>query len=455
MSAPESRLRFVTGLVISGAAAAFWLAFGLANGPTEYDDTPAYLRLADALQHLHIVTSARTPGYPLLLIAGRALTAVSGMDFLRSVLVLQVVLLSGVTTYLVYDLGFRLSRRIAVGALAALLVAADADVQNFTGYLLSESLTVTLAVLALWLRLRDDGWRRAGWVLAYLALTRPNYVLLPFVFAALTLVRVRRLSPALQAAWPTAAVLAAWWLVVFAGGGDPFRPQKWFVPMHAFGKVYEQDLWMKLPDGPERRLLAGERARGRDPYHAREALERLAGPGSAWRLTRAAIRADRLAYVGVCASTVRRAFRQASFLHPAHPRARWLRSVGAWRAVYRGALYASFPFFLLLLAGACANGLGWPDSREAFRWVLMPFTAVVLLTTAVASMGYWDVGRLSLGFHPVNAVLWALLVVRVCDWLWSAAGGAVQRQPPGACIGPSRTPVPTQAEHRFRAARTP
>ncbi len=138
-----------------------------------------------------------------------------------------------------------------------------------------------------------------------------------------------------------------------------------------------------------------------------------------------------------------------------HPRARWLRSVGAWRAVYRGALYASFPFFLLLLAGGCANGLGWPDSREAFRWVLMPFTAVVLLTTAVASMGYWDVGRLSLGFHPVNAVLWALLVVRVCDWLGSAAGGAVQRQPPGACIGPSRTPIPTQAEHRFRAARTP
>jgi len=182
---------------------------------------PAYLRLADALQHLHIVTSARTPGYPLLLIAGRALTAVSGMDFLRSVLVLQVVLLSGVTTYLVYDLGFRLSRRIAVGALAALLVAADADVQNFTGYLLSESLTVTLAVLALWLRLRDDGWRRAGWVLAHLALTRPNYVLLPFVFAALTLVRVQRLSPALQAAWPTAAVLAAWWLLVFAGGGIP------------------------------------------------------------------------------------------------------------------------------------------------------------------------------------------------------------------------------------------
>src|SRR3989449_582908 len=88
MSAPEGRLRFVTGLVISGAAAAFWLAFGLANGPTEYDDTAAYLRLADALQHLHIVTSARTPGYPLLLIAGRVLTAVSGVEFPRPVLLL-------------------------------------------------------------------------------------------------------------------------------------------------------------------------------------------------------------------------------------------------------------------------------------------------------------------------------------------------------------------------------
>ncbi len=47
--------------------------------------------------------------------------------------------------------------------------------------------------------------------------------------------------------------------------------------MHTFGTVYA-GLWMRLPDSPERRLLADEKARGHNAYQAADALEALAAP---------------------------------------------------------------------------------------------------------------------------------------------------------------------------------
>ena len=60
-------LHRVVGLTLGAASAGAWLTFVAANGFARGNDTRAYLRLADALWSLRVVTSARTPGYPIFL----------------------------------------------------------------------------------------------------------------------------------------------------------------------------------------------------------------------------------------------------------------------------------------------------------------------------------------------------------------------------------------------------
>ena len=109
-------LHRVVGLTLGAASAGAWLTFVAANGFARGNDTRGYLRPADALWSLRVVTSARTPGYPIFLVACRALAAALGTELGWVVAVLQTILLAGVTTVLVHDLGWRLTTRPGIGA---------------------------------------------------------------------------------------------------------------------------------------------------------------------------------------------------------------------------------------------------------------------------------------------------------------------------------------------------
>jgi hypothetical protein len=102
--------------LISATAMAFWLTYGLSRGATAHNDTASYVEVADAIARGAFITSIRTPGYPLFIIFCRLLASVLRVDPLRMLVVVQVVLLSGVATYLIYDILFRLTGKRLVAA---------------------------------------------------------------------------------------------------------------------------------------------------------------------------------------------------------------------------------------------------------------------------------------------------------------------------------------------------
>ncbi len=394
------------GLAVSVVAALGWLAFGLANGPATGNDTFSYQRVADAFANGRIVTSMRPPGYPLFLVACRGLASLLGAPTEVVVLVMQTLLLSGVATFLVYRLGCALTGGVTAGVVAATLFAVDPDVQQYGSTVLSEALTVSLVVVTLWLRIHDGHWWRAAWGLALLALVRPNYAPIPLAFALWDLARLRMPGVLIAAAGPTVLCLAVWYAVALGAGANPFRPQQWFVPLGVFGKVYDSGLWEKMPDGPMRQAVATERAKGSDPYHAVRALIARFGARGFRDLGLAAVRADPLGYAYQVSRVPKAAFRQSNFerhelYQPSHPRPALLAAMHVWHDVFRGVFYASFPLFLLLLAVACWNGLGWPNAIAPFREVAVPLVVLILGTTAIASLSTYDVGRIALGMRPV------------------------------------------------------
>ncbi len=408
------------GIGVAVATTSLWLAFLAANGPALRPDTHAYLRVADGFRDFRILTSPRMPGYPLFLVAVRALADRLGTDFATTVAVVQTLLLAALGTGLVFALASRMTGRTAVGVAAALLFALDTDVQWFGAVLLTEALTVTLVAGMAWLRVRDGRWRRTAWILAALAVVRPNFVVFPFAFGLVDALRLRRPRALLAPILPTIVVLATWWTVASAAGADPARPLTWFGPIHTFTKVYESDLWRALPDGPERRLLADQRARGVDASRAADAVESAAGPGSVLRVARSTIHADPSGYVRVCLAVIPLEFRGGTWSDVAemgftHPQPALLRRVRRFHAKYGGIFYGSFVSFVLfvaLFAGACWNGFGWDGVAQPFREVFAPFVATLLLSVAFTSAGTTSIARLAVEFHPFNALLWAAALGR-------------------------------------------
>lgn len=426
-------MRAGLAIAVGLASAALWLAFLAANGPALRPDTKAYLRVADGFWSLRIITSPRMPGYPLFLVAGRAVATLLGTDFPTTVAVAQTLLLSGLGTALVFALACRMTGRTAIGFAAALLFALDADVQWFGAALLTEALVVTLVLVMAALRLRDGTWGRAAWVLAALALIRPNFVAFPVAFAALDALRLRTPRALLAPLLPTVAVWAAWWIVASAAGADPSRPHTWFVPIHTFTKVYEGDLWRALPDGPERRLIAEQRAHHVDVIRAAAALDEASGPGSVLRVARSAIRADPVAYVRVCLALVPLEFRYGTWAEVdemgfTHPQATLLHRMRRFHARYRGIFYGSVWVLAALLALACWNGLGWDGVILPVRRVIAPFVVVLLVSVAFSSAATHAIARLAIALHPFNALLWAAAGGRLASvgrawWARRAAGG--------------------------------
>jgi len=168
-------------------------------------------------------------------VACRALAAALGTELGWVVAVLQTILLAGVTTVLVHDLGWRLTTRPGIGAWRRFSSRSTLTCNSTAPTVLPEALTVTLTVAMVSLRLRDGTSRRAAWLLAALGLVRPNFVVFPLAFAGLDALRLRRVRAVLAPLLPTAVVLAAWSAVALTSGADPARPLRWFVPMHTFG----------------------------------------------------------------------------------------------------------------------------------------------------------------------------------------------------------------------------
>ncbi|HLK10915.1 MAG TPA: hypothetical protein VKW76_06005 [Candidatus Binatia bacterium] len=400
------------GLLLAVAATLVWLGFGLANGPAQGNDTRSYARVADALAEGRIVTSIRSPGYPLFVVATRRLARLLDTEPAHTLLVVQTALLAGVGTALVCALGERLAGGRTAGIAAAVLYAGDADLQQFASTALPEALAVLLAIVGGWLRVRDGGWRRAAWPIALLAIVHPRFLGLPLAFAAVA--GWRRPAAAVGILGPSAVLLGTWAALSLASGADPLRPQRYFLPLDAFGKIYEAGLWQRLPDGPERRLIATARARGDDPYQAAAALRARGGDATVLRVARSAARADPLGYARAVAAIPRHAFKQGTFMRPElmqpeHPSPGWLAATGAWRRAYRRIFYASFPLFVVLLGLACWNGLGWPAAVAPLRAFVGPFVVGLLATVALGSLSTYDVGRLALPVHPFYCLEWGLV----------------------------------------------
>ena len=418
----------VPGVAIGVLAAGFWLVYGVSRGATAFGDSASYLAAADALSRGATVATMRTPGYPLFIAACRGMAALLGVNDLRLLVVAQVILCAGLSTYLVYDIGLRLTERRSVGAIAGLMMAADVDLQHFTSAILSESLSVAVAVASLWLRCRDRGWRRAGWLLAVLVLIRPIFIFVPVAFAACELIRTRRIRPSVYALAPMCVVTCVWAMSSALWGGSPVAVRQYFAPLHAFGKVYESKLWREIPDAGEREIVAEAKRRGLDVYQAAKSVADAEGGSSGLASVSAhVIHADPLGYLAVCVGVVPREFRQGTYWprglqswgRNPHWSERFSWMAHWWEPLYHATFYRSFALFLALLAVACVNGLGWPGAVSMMRDTFVPFVVVLFLSVAMLSLGTEEVGRLAVASHPINGLLWALVSVRTWEMLRS------------------------------------
>lgn len=425
----ERRLRTLPRvLTLSLGGVAFWGLYALASGPSMSGDSESYAGFAHALRWGTVPTSERTLGYPLMI----ALCEYIGRKFLLGTynvtIAVQVVLLAGVSTALLYDIAYRLTRSRLTATVAATLFVADADIQNMSVWIMSEPLSIFLLLLTLWLRLIDDGWRRAGWALACLVLTRPFYLFAVPLFAVLEGVRRRSWRACAQTAAPALLLLAAASLVSWAWSARATEPVAVFLPRHSFGRIYEFDLWTHIPDSPQRRMIAELKANHADPYGALDRLTLEFGPRVWLDVQRDVLRAAPLAFVVAVARAVPRAFRQAVLWRPARDTALF-RAVVAWHAAFWGVLFWPPPMLLVfaaLVSVAVATGFGSPEVARFYAWVAAPFAAGVFVSVALLAMGTDSVGRLALGFRPIYFLAIALCASRVVDALRSAPASRSQ-----------------------------
>jgi hypothetical protein len=373
-------------------------------------DSASYAAFAQALTSGTVPTSERTLGYPLLLALCESVGRALGVGEYEATIAVQVVLLAGAGTALLYDVARRLTGSRLAATVAALLFVADADVQNMSAWIMSEPLSIFLLLLTLWLRLVDDGWRRAGWVLAGLVLTRPFYLFAVPLVAALEVLRRRSWRAGLAATAPALLLVGVSTLVAWASSARAIEPIAVLLPRHSFGRIYEFDLWAHIPDSPQRQLLGELKAQGSDPYVGLDRLTSAFGPSAWLDLQCEVVRAAPLAFTLAVLRGVPRAFRQAVLWRPARETALF-RAVVAWHAWFWGVLFWPPPMvvvFAALLVVAAATGFGDPDVARFCAWVAAPFAAGIFASVALLGMGTDSVGRLALGFRPIYFLVLAL-----------------------------------------------
>lgn len=143
------------------------------------NDSHIYLKLAADLSHGHFPSLFRTPGYPLFLLLTGSLP--NGQHL--TALLVQL-LLDSLTAVLVALIAWRLWTHQLGALLAGVLYALSPVAAVMTGFILSETLSVFLVIVAFWLGLgepsrRSTGWQALAWIAA--TLTRPFCLLLPLI----------------------------------------------------------------------------------------------------------------------------------------------------------------------------------------------------------------------------------------------------------------------------------
>jgi len=201
-------------VVLGAAAIAIRLILFVAYSPVLTNDSHSYLDLAHRLgaAHLHGSSGARTPGYPVVLLA-------LGYSP-RAAWVLQA-LLGILATFLVYALVRRLGGGSTVALAAGLLYTLDLDVLAVEHMVMTEAIASFLLLVAAHLALtvleraspRARSWTAPALLLAltiaYLCLVRPDMLILG-AYLVLTLAIATHSARPLWILVPALAVLVAW-----------------------------------------------------------------------------------------------------------------------------------------------------------------------------------------------------------------------------------------------------
>jgi hypothetical protein len=200
--------------ILAAVAGAIRLVLILAYSPVLTSDSYSYLDLAHRLAslHLHGSSGARTPGYPLVLLAlGYSPVATWCLQ----------AVIGTVASLLVYGLVRRLGGGTRIALAAGLLYALDLEVLAVEHLILTETLTSFLLLVAAHIavsiveagRARRRALAAVSAVLAYLCLVRPDSVAVT-VYLAVALVTALAAGDPARSSVRAAAVRAAWILVL-------------------------------------------------------------------------------------------------------------------------------------------------------------------------------------------------------------------------------------------------
>lgn len=392
--------RWPSMLVLMGGLL-LWLIYAAAHGPQHFGDTQSYLDFAAALQRGSIPESERTPGYPVFLLFTSDFAPLDVHFQSLSVLV-QVLLLLGIGTAFVFDIALTLGMNAPAATVAAALFAFDADLQSFSAAILSEACATFLIIALIRFRCVRGNWGVAGLLMPLLWLTRPLYFFVPLLFGAVEVFRRHTLRAAIPIVLPSAVALTLWVGVSMTVGAAPARPVQVFGPRHAFGKIYEFNLWQALPLGPIRALIERDKAAGKTVYEAVDDLAAEVGEPGIYDVTFDAAHRDPFGFLAAVLRAVPRTFRQPSLWRPAKANPVVFGGVVVWYELYRLLLYNLFGLvaFAGTMAWGALTGFGDAAGRTLWRYVIVPYVIALFAAVAVFAMGTDSVGRLGLSFRP-------------------------------------------------------
>jgi hypothetical protein len=216
--------------------------------------------------------------------------------------------------------------------------------------------------------------------------------------------------------------------VVFAGatGGSPIDASRRIQALCQFGTAYEAKLWRALPPGDLQRTLETNARTRRSAYVAAGALtspRTFWDPGADWHpvanAAAAMIRADPFGYAWARLALVPRVHTESAIpwamlrnVRPTVPPNPWQAFARASQP-YRWVFFGSFGLFAAILGVALWNGWGVAAAIEPMRNVIAPIIVVVWVSTAMLSLGSYEIGRLGLPARPLTALVWALALRRV------------------------------------------
>jgi hypothetical protein len=177
---------FLSERAIIAGLALLWLCIQavlyLRYGVREMGDTEAYITYArNIAERFHFERNYQIKyiGYPLFM----AFLFKLGLG-LKGVVVSQM-LLSGAATVALYNTTKRLAGNYLAPALCTLLFLGWYEVQMYNGFILTESLYISLLIFAFYLLVRAKSIRQSLWVvpvLLYIAIVRPNGFIAPVAY---------------------------------------------------------------------------------------------------------------------------------------------------------------------------------------------------------------------------------------------------------------------------------